>query len=379
MKSIRVHITEKTKGPKGLTLLNLRDEVVNFLYKDTLASSTKADMQFFVLLYFASIQIGDKSFLEIILDEAIPKFNRLNQAFQRKQGYLRANEYRQMVNEYGLTDIFKNDIFFVLASAILNIDAIEARFADFYSGNEQLARVVNMLNEQYRQQLESNLELFQASKIEDDRYDEDGNYHDLSKSVYRTVMMRSSRNLELNLQKYTAIRQITSNSPIDLIFIQHIHPQIIFDLWDKYHVAQYMTKAYHESAKAANSPLGSGVIGGLIVKYANFKRINGAKERKRKKAAKEAFEMARNEHGRELEQLNLRLVDSVLKANTRLEKEVDALKKEKAVQINKEPALQDKEVIKKLEARIARLENLVVATEVIDESDALVPEIKQTQ
>lgn len=145
-----VHITEKAKGPKDLTLLNLRDEVVNFLYKDALASSTRTDMQFFVLLYFASIQIGDKSFLEIILDEAIPKFNRLNQAFQHKQGYLRANEYRQMVNEYDLTDIFKNDVFFVLATAILNIDAIEARFADFYSGNQQLARVVNVLKEQYR-------------------------------------------------------------------------------------------------------------------------------------------------------------------------------------------------------------------------------------
>lgn len=60
MKKIEVQIKEKDKGNKDLSLLNLRDEIVNFLYKDTIASSTKADLQFYVLLFFISIKVKDK-------------------------------------------------------------------------------------------------------------------------------------------------------------------------------------------------------------------------------------------------------------------------------------------------------------------------------
>jgi Na+/proline symporter len=46
-----------------------KDEIVNFLYKDTIASSTKIDLQFFILLYFISIRCGENIFLEKILDD----------------------------------------------------------------------------------------------------------------------------------------------------------------------------------------------------------------------------------------------------------------------------------------------------------------------
>jgi hypothetical protein len=46
MKQIPITIKEKDKGDKKLTLLNLREEIVNYLYKETVASSTKSDQHF---------------------------------------------------------------------------------------------------------------------------------------------------------------------------------------------------------------------------------------------------------------------------------------------------------------------------------------------
>jgi len=41
MKKIEITIKEKDKGTTDLSLLNLREEIINFLYKDTVANSTK--------------------------------------------------------------------------------------------------------------------------------------------------------------------------------------------------------------------------------------------------------------------------------------------------------------------------------------------------
>lgn len=365
MQSIVVHIKEKDKGSKNLTLLNLRDEVVNFLYRDTVANSTRADLQFFVLIYFASIKVKNKSFIEAIMDEALPKFDELNQAFLRKQNYLRANEYRQMVNEYGLGDIFYKDLFFVLCESILSIATIESKFSDVYERDSNLKAVIDTLKSRYLPRIEASFEAFKSSKIQDDRYDENGNYHDLSKSVYRTVRMRSSKNLELNLQKYTSVKKITSQSPVDLTFIQYIDPQIIFDLWDKYHVTEYMKPVWN----FVNSPIGSSIIGGLVVKYWGWKSIDGNENRKEKRAAKEKFETEKLQHQDELNALNTKLVESVLNANTRLVEEIAELKKELARATSKELGAQDKDLIKKLEERIARLEGLEITTRVIDSED----------
>ena len=368
MKKIEVTIKEKDKGTKDLSLLNLREEIVNFLYKDTVANSTKADLQFFVLLFFIAIKIDGKTFLEKILSDGIPKFNKLNESFAKKKGYLRAKEYRKMVEEHGLSELFENDIFFVLIEAILNIEEIEQKFSSFYKQNKDIERAIKDIKSEYFDKLSSSFDEFKSSKIQDDRYDEQGNYHDLSKSVYRTVRMRNSRNLDLNLQKYTSIKKITSESPIDLIFFQHIDPQIIFDLWDKYHVAEYMKSMWRV---ANNSPIISGtlsgVLGGLVVKFADWKLADGKKNRGGKDKAKQEFETAKKADGKVLDDLTLRLVDSVLKANERLEKEIDDTRTKARELSGKGVVLQDKEAIKKLEERIAQLENLSVSAKLVDE------------
>ncbi len=111
MKTISVHIRELDNLNRSLTLLNLREEIVGFLYRDTVASSTRADMQFYILLFFAAIPNDNKTALEAILDEGIPKFDALTVAFQHKRGYLRANEYHEMAEQYGLTELFWKDLF----------------------------------------------------------------------------------------------------------------------------------------------------------------------------------------------------------------------------------------------------------------------------
>ncbi|OGD66753.1 hypothetical protein A2442_01360 [Candidatus Campbellbacteria bacterium RIFOXYC2_FULL_35_25] len=367
MKKIEVKITEKDKGTKDLSLLNLRDEVVNFLYKDTVANSTKTDMQFFVLLFFASIQVEQKTFLEKILEDGVPKFKKLNAVFSNRKGYLHAGEYKKMVDEHGLTELFKNDIFFVIIEAVLNIDEIKSRFSELFEKHKKLGDSIISIGEKYSRDLEESFKDFQTSRIQDDRYDEHGNYHDLSKSVYRTVRMRNSRNLDLNLQRYTSIKKITSESPVDLTFLQHIDPQIIFDLWDKYQVAEYMKSMW---STANNSPIIAntvgGIFGGLVVLYAQWKLIDGRKNRTEKKKAKQKFEKSKTENGHILDDLTLRLVDSVLKANERLEKEVE-VNRTKVRELSSENLLiQDKDKIKKLEERIAQLENLSVQAKVID-------------
>jgi hypothetical protein len=374
MKKIHVIVRKKDKGGKPLTLLNLRDEVVNFLYRDTVANSTKVDQQFFVLMYFASLKVGDKPYLEKLFDAALPRFHRLSVALAQKKTYLVTREYRAKVEEFGLVDFFANDIFFVLAEAVLNIDSIEARYGNLYDDKPEIANVINLLKTKYRPLIIDDYALFVSSRIRDDRYDDDGTVHDLSKSVYRTIQMRNARNLELNLQRYTRVKNVRSNSPIVLELIQNVDPQIIFDLWNKYHVVEYIkgTLKFIDS-----SPTIAGIVSGvtagvlspiLVDRYREHQSINGAKDPRRKKTAREAFQLAKAQHGEGLDDLNGRLVESVLNANEYLMREVERLNAALEAEQNKSDAAQDKETIKRLKARISELENLEIsAKEVNDE------------
>lgn len=367
MKTIEVKIKEKDKGTKDLSLLNLRDEVVNFLYKDTIANSTKADLQFFVLLYFIAVRIKSDTLLEKILDDGIPKFNKLNEAFADKKGYLQAHEYRKMVDEHGLSELFENDIFFVLVEAISNAEEIEKRYSSFLKKHSEVGRVIDAIRTKYAQQLSVSFKKFQSSRIKDDRYDEYGNYHDLSKSVYRTVRMRNSRNLDLNLQKYTSVQEITSRSPVDLTFLQHVDPQIIFDLWDKYHVVEYARTIAADALAQIRNHVDLNVnIGDLVNAWLIYKLIPG-KNRAEKDKAKQDFEKSKRTNGQVLDELTLRLVDSVVNANDRLEKEIENSRTQVRELTGKDIVLQDKEAIKKLEERIAQLENLSVSAKVIED------------
>lgn len=367
MQSITVIIREKDKGGKKLSLFNLRDEVVNFLYRDTVAKSTKSDMQFYVLVYFAALRTNQISYLERIFDEGIPKFNDLIQAFKNRGSRLRAGEYRALEEEHGVLELFENDLFFVLAGAIINLESIESKFESFYESNEELREVLHRAQKKYRQPLIESFKQFRSSKIQDDRYDDMGNYHDLSKSVYRTIRMRNSRNLDLSLQKYTDVKEITSQSPVVVEFIQNIDPQIIIALWEKYHVAMYMSSAWNEFKDA---PLAtSSGLATLALTYKTWKNTNGRDNAKAKRRAKVDFEIAKAVNGPVLNELTMRLVESVLKSNETLNKEVQRLR-QRLSDLQDRAITADKDEINKLKARITALENLEVNAELTKGEDS---------
>lgn len=370
MKYIEVRIKEKDKKKKKLTLFNMRDELVNFMYKDTVADSSRADQYFYLLIYFASIQAGDKTLIETILDAALPRFQRLNNDFAGRKKYLAKHEYRQAVQDHGLSDFFAYDIFFILCEAIIEIDDIEVKYKSLYEDIPQLTSVIDTLKTKYRPLIVENYSLFTASKIKDERVDDYGFTHDLSKGVYRTIKMRNAKNLEINLQRYTRVRQVTSESPIILDIIQIVDPQIVFDLWNKYHVVEYVAGVWRF---LNNSPVIAGATGAIISqpvieKYNSWRAARHNKDsREVRKSAKDAFDVAKNQHSEQLEAINLQLVQSVMETNKHLRDEISYLRQRLEVEQSRNAA-KDEDEIKSLKSRIEKLENIEVETSEIKDT-----------
>lgn len=373
MKQIEVTVRELDKGKNDLTLLNVRDELVNVLYKETVANSTKADQQFYVLLFFVLYNNKNKvTFLETLLDEALPKFNLLNKAFQEKKGRLQTGQYAEMIKEYELSDIFQYDVFFILTEAILNLPEIRKRYANYISKNESLNAIFDRIETKYTQQVASAFNLFESSEIEDERYDDQGNFHDLSKSVYRTIRMRNARNLDLHLQKYTSIKSVTSRSPIDFTFLQHVDIQILFDLWTKYHLPEYTQLVAKETFDTIKNHVDFNINLGDVFNAWLIYHLLPAREKKNKKEALSVFKELKKQEKNQtaLTELTQTLVHSVMNANERLIAQVEEYKKELQEVRSGHIASQDKVKIEKLEERISKLENITVTTkEVYDEDD----------
>ena len=372
MKYIEVSIREKDKRKKNLTLVNMRDELVNFMYRDTVASSSRTDQQFYILLYFASLKVNEKSLIEALLEAALPRFQKLSEDLSERKTYLKKHEYNESVQKHSLEAFFTYDIFFIICEAIIDIDNIEKQYEDLYARNEHMTTVMASLKQKYRPDIVKYYSLFNASRIKDERTDDYGFVHDLSKSVYRTIKMRNAKNFELNLQKYTRVKRVTSNSPIVLDIIEIVDPQIIFDLWDKYHVFDYMTGVW----KFINgSPVISGAAGAIIAqpvieKYNAWRGARHGQDKKYKETTREAFKVAKNQHSDQLEGINLKLVQSVMDANEHLIEEVSFLKKVLERERQKSVTKDDDE-IKRLKRRIDQLENIEVTTSDVKSNDII--------
>lgn len=369
MKRIEVSISEIDKGSKQLTLLNLRDEVVNVLYKETVANSTKSDLLFFILIFFLSNRIDGKSLLSKILDDAIPKFKKLNKDFLDKNRKLEAGEYSGLIQENELAEIFKYDVFFILIEAVLDIQEIESKFTVIINQDKTLIHEFKIIKEKYFQDLKDEIENFKKYEIKDDRLDYDGNYHDLSKSVYRTVRMRNSRNLDLNLQKYTQVKSITSNSPIDFTFIQNIDVQILFDLWTKYHLAEYLkVNSINVFNLLKNHSEFKVNWGELVIAWIVYKNTS-SKDKKDNQEAKESFEKEKEKEKniKFLTEVTGVLVRSVVDADLQLKKEISKVRS-RITRLSKDESIyRDEEEIKRLEDRLKGLLNLKVKATIIDD------------
>ena len=366
MKSIEIKIKEIDKHDRQLTLLNFRDELVNFMYKKTIADSSRSSMRFYVLMFFLSLKVDGKSLLMNLFDENIENLKNLNKVFDSKKK-LKKGEYNNLVNENKLDKVFRFDIFFILVAAILDSKKILNIFDTYFSQNKEGKDAFLDVVKKYKDDLEGFDVEFKKHLITDDRVDEFGEYHDLSKSVYRTIKMRTSRQIDLSLHKYAEIKIISSQSPIDLSIIQHIDPQIIFDLWETYKLGDYAKIVWNF---ANSNPIVSGGISGffgnvLAEKWLTWKAIDGHKKRKDKKKAKIEFDIAKKDEkqNKQLIQLASVLAESVVKSNEYLKQEVDELK-EKVKSLTESKSIfaskESKKQIEVLKQKIERLENIEV-------------------
>lgn len=368
MRNIAVKINERDKSDKHLTFANLKDELVGFLYRETVAKSTRADMQFYILIFFASIGREKKSSLEVILDEAIPKFDALCNSFARRSSMLQRGEYADMVEAHGLRQLFEYDLFFVLATGILNLDDIKRKFADVINSDEIIRSVLSRIEKDYKPRLEKSFEQFVRYRIQDDRTDENGVTHDLSKSVFRPVHMRSSRNLELNMQKSAQIKKVESNSPILLEFLQTVDPQMVFHVWDKFKVALYMKDIVVHGTNLMNSNFVSDGFWLIAGMYLNHRRTNGQNQRKEKQKQKIDLDIAAN-NDPYLQSLNEKLVEHILNSDKAKDEEIKRLRALRRQEESKPAAGRDIETLKGLHEKIARLSNLEVETKDVSEAD----------
>jgi hypothetical protein len=311
----------------------------------------------------------------MLLDVALPRFERLSSNLSNRQGYLAKHEYKTSVDESGLSEFFTYDVFFILCEAIIEIENIENKYGALYKDSDYMVSLINTLKTDYRPRIIKSYSLFNTSRIKDERTDDSGFVHDLSKGVYRTIKMRNAKNFEVNLQRYTCVKKVTSESPIVLDIIQIVDPQIIFDLWNKYHVFDYAMNVWKFFE---NSPILSGATGAIIAapvleKYNAWRGARRGKDKKFKQTSREAFKVAKNQNSEQLDAINLMLVQSVMDANKHLLDEVDYLKKALAREQYRGPATNDDEV-KLIKARIEKLENIEVTTSNVKESNSLVSE-----
>lgn len=365
MKTIKVKIEEIDKGSKNLSIFNLRDEIANFLYRDTIASSARIDQLFFVLIFFAGCKNGNQSLLETILEVSLPKLENLNDSFHNLNRQLRTGEYTTLKSEVGLDQIFKFDLFFILAEAISRLDVIQREYAEFLSGHKEISEALSRIEAKYGGELAKSLARFSAYEIADERVDVNGRSQDMGKSVYRMVHMRNARNLNVNLQKYTTVQDITSRSPIVVVLLQHMDPQMIFDLWDKYHVAAYASGFWDGLVMEFNARVDLNQkfnLNDLIMAYAVWKMERDKPKREQKHS--DFVHVKNDESNRNsLEAITLRATKSVLDAPQHLTELIRQYRVRLRRLESTSIELQDKEAIEKLKDQIAQLENLRVSAE----------------
>ncbi len=368
MTEYKIQIYEKKKYIRKLTFLNLKEEVTNFMYKRTVAASSRGDLLFFVLIFFLSIKSenSSNSLLKDLLEQNIGRLKLLNEMFATKKNQLKKYEYREVVESLGLQNLVKYDVIFLLIEAIENADLLEVKYRDYFLMNPELLNQLNYIVDSHGKDLSEFYTVFKGFDIEDDRYNSiTGHYLDLSKSVYRPIKMRTRRKLDISLQQFTEITRIKSESPILVEFIQSIDPQIIFELWDKYHLASYIQSVWVE---ANNSPIISNFIGGgaagSIVAWIQWKNTKDPNEKDLIKKELDKQKVLFLERENEL----LRALNHSIKTTPeKLANEVKKLREEILILREKEKTKEEKRIYSSLKLELRNLENLsVVVNDKID-------------
>lgn len=366
MKKLQVIIREKEKQIHSFNLYNFRDEIVNFMYKKTVAESSRNSMVFYLALFFLFVKGEKKSLLEELLETNIQKVEKLNEKLSSFDK-LEKGQYAELVEEAGLKEVFQFDVFFAIIVAFNQFEEIKTEFDTYFKANPTILQEFERLNQLYSEKLNNFFDHFEKNMIEDDRVGYTGDYLDLSKSVYRTIKMRSSRRIDLTLHKYAEVKEISSSSPIVVEIIQNIDPQVVVNIWDAYNLGEYVKGAWKLTDEhIVNNWFFQGIAGAAgydAAKWLRWKLINGSKNRKEKNAARVEFKESLDQKREEAEKdpIQEALANSVMASNDYLQNEVKELRIElKTIREQNSLLVDQNKRIKELEDKIEKLENVEV-------------------
>jgi hypothetical protein len=342
------------------------------MYKKTVAESARNSMVFYLLLFFLSVKGKKKLLLEELLEANINKVEKLNRELASFP-QLKRGQYSDLVDKVGLKSVFQFDVFFAVILAFKNVEEIKTEFNSYFKANPTTLKELDRLNDIYGNRLSVFFENFEKNLIEDDRVGYTGESLDLSKSVYRTIKMRSSRRMDLTLHKYAEVKSISSQSPIVVEGIQSIDPQVVISIWEAYNLGEYVKDAWELTDEHIinNWFFQGAVVAGSVegVKWLRWKVINGTKNRKEKNAArvdfKDAIQKKREDEAED--PIQDALAKSVMASNDYLRNEVKELKAErKLLDERQDLAINHNKRIKDLEDKIEKLENVEVKVEELD-------------
>lgn len=232
-----IKIKIRQKNIENPTIANIGKEIFD-MYQLTIWKWASIELQLFVVYFFLKIKWNDKSLLHIIVEKNINKLLKFDEALSKHTGYLSKGDYSDLKLKYNVDNVLKYDIIFLLMECIINRDEIEPNAKWFFLDEDikEVKKIVNL----YWKQLESFLLSFREKRIKDDRFNEEGDYLDLSKSIYRPVYMRLSKTLSIPLQRNANFMQLTKNSPLALEFIQNIDINLVLDLWKYLNIFEYI-------------------------------------------------------------------------------------------------------------------------------------------
>lgn len=241
MTIFEVEIKEKQKFIQRLNFPQLNGEIYGFMYKKTILEQSRDSLGFYILIFFLLFTDNKgNTLLYSLFENNLEKVKSLNNNFSRRKRNLMAWEYTEFKKDAWLADLFYNDIFFILIKCIANIEKIFIQYNDFFKQNPYFKNELEKIDEKFSKKINEIYYNFHWYKIDDKRLDDNWNELDLSKSVSHTINMRMSKRIDLTLTLNTDIKSIKSQSPIDVILLQSIDPTIVFDIWDKYHLFEYV-------------------------------------------------------------------------------------------------------------------------------------------
>jgi hypothetical protein len=372
MAQFHVHLKQKEKAT--LPLSRLKDEI-NDMYAHTIANSSRTDLGFFVLAAFLSLRKGKKSLLRELLETNLPKLRTFTMRIASLKRYLKKDEYAELKEKMGLTNVLANDVFFLLLRMIGAADEVLSRFSSFFEYHPDLATELKELTRDFGDEIDKFHFVFESSRIRDDRVDPDtGNQLDLSKSIYRTIGMRLSRKLDFALQEETEVVELRRNSPIDLAFLQYVTPELLYNLWESFHLGEYLvglfsgpreTLEFVKNHFAFEVNLGDGL--NVVFYHWLLSQIKGlGRGNKDRKAAKTELKTSKevDVNKRDVNELLQTLVRSILRAPETLKLEIKRVE-EQLTKLREERHLTKKEVKAKrnLEHELKKLKNIVVEIE----------------